>query len=90
MKAFHSLTLSSTLKNIREQRVFVKPAITVKTPPSIYKKSIILLSVLGVIVFFAAGDVPVGIVFIGLALISLTESPTRFGVFPAGARLVGL
>jgi hypothetical protein len=30
------------------------------------------------------------IVFIGLSLIYLTEAPTRFGVFPAGARLVGV
>lgn len=49
-----------------------------------------LLSLLGAIVFFAVPDVPVAIVFIGLSLIYLTESPTRFGVFPAGARLVGL
>ncbi len=49
-----------------------------------------ILSVLGVVVFFAAGDAPVAIVFIGLSLIYLTESPTRFGVFPGGARLVGL
>ena len=48
------------------------------------------LSVLGVIVFVAAGDIPVAIVFIGLSLIYLTESPTRFGVFPAGGRLVAL
>jgi hypothetical protein len=49
-----------------------------------------LVSLLGVIVFFAAGDVPVAIVFIGLSLIYLTEAPTRFGIFPGGARLVGL
>jgi hypothetical protein len=49
-----------------------------------------LVSFLGVIVFFIAGDIPVLIVFIGLSLIYLTEAPTRFGVFPAGARLVGL
>lgn len=49
------------------------------------------LSLLGVIVFFAANDVPVAIVFIGLSLIYLTESPTRFGLLPAfGVRLVGL
>ena len=48
------------------------------------------LSLLGVIVFFAASDIPVAIVFIGLSLIYLTESPTRFGVFPMGGRLVGL
>ena len=49
-----------------------------------------LLSVLGVIVFIAAGDIPVAIVFIGLSLIYLTESPTRFGVFPGGGRLVAV
>jgi hypothetical protein len=49
-----------------------------------------LLSVLGVVVFIAAGDVPVVIVFIGLSLIYLTEAPTRFGLLAAGARLVGL
>jgi hypothetical protein len=54
-----------------------------------------LLSLLGVIIFFAAGDVPVAIVFIGLSLIYLTEAPTRFGVFPesapiTGGRLVGV
>jgi hypothetical protein len=49
-----------------------------------------LLSILGVIVFFAAHDVPVAIVFIGLSLIYLTEIPTRFGVLPGGGRLVGL
>jgi len=48
------------------------------------------LSVLGVIVFFGAGDIPVVIVFIGLSLIYLTESPTRFGVFPLGGRLVAV
>ena len=42
------------------------------------------LSLLGVIIFFAAGDVPVAIVFIGLSLIYLTEAPTRFGVLPMG------
>jgi hypothetical protein len=49
-----------------------------------------LLSILGIIVFFAAGDVPVAIVFIGLSLIYLTEIPTRFGVFPGGGRLVAV
>ena len=48
------------------------------------------LSLLGVIIFFAAGDVPVAIVFIGLSLIYLTEAPFRFGVLPMGGRLVGL
>src|SRR6266536_3084683 len=47
-------------------------------------------SVLGIVVFVVVPDIPVAIVFIGLALIYLTDSPTRFGVFPAGGRLVGL
>src|SRR5207302_182993 len=38
-----------------------------------------LLSILGVIVFALAGDIPVMIVFIGLSLIYLTEAPTRLG-----------
>ena len=49
-----------------------------------------LLSLLGVFIFFIAGDIPVAIVFIGLSLIYLTEAPARFGVLPMGARLVGL
>jgi hypothetical protein len=49
-----------------------------------------LLSVLGIIVFLGAGDIPVVVVFVGLALIYLTESPTRFGLFPGGGRLVAL
>src|SRR5579884_448566 len=48
-----------------------------------------LLSLLGVVVFFAANDVPVAIVFIGLSLIYLTEVPTRFGVFPDSGSLTG-
>ncbi len=49
-----------------------------------------VLSVLGVVIFFAANDIPVAIVFIGLSLIYLTESPFRFGVLPFGGRLVGI
>lgn len=49
-----------------------------------------ILSVLGVVIFFAANDIPVAIVFIGLSLIYLTESPFRFGVLPFGGRLVGI
>jgi hypothetical protein len=49
-----------------------------------------LLSVLGIIAFAGAGDIPVAIIFIGLALVYLTEIPTAFGVFPAGARLIGV
>lgn len=48
-----------------------------------------LLSLLGVVVFFAAGDTPVAIVFIGLTLIYLVEAPTRFGVFPASSPITG-
>ena len=49
-----------------------------------------LLGILGMLVFFAAGDAPVGILFIGLTLVYLTEIPTNFGLFPAGRRLIGL
>jgi hypothetical protein len=49
-----------------------------------------LISVLGIIVFLLAKDIPVMIVFIGLALIYLTEVPTRFGLLANGGRLVGL
>jgi hypothetical protein len=49
-----------------------------------------LLSILGVLVFHAAGDIPVMFVFVGLTLVYLTEIPTRFGVFPGGVRLIGL
>ncbi len=51
-----------------------------------------ILSVLGVVVFFAAGDWPVALVFVGLSLIYLSEAPTRFGALPSnvGPRLVGL
>ena len=47
------------------------------------------ISVLGAIVFFAASDVPVAILFVGLSLIYLSEIPTRFGLLPMGGRLVG-
>ncbi len=48
------------------------------------------LSILGVIVFVIASDIPVAIVFIGLSLIYLTEIFTRFGLYPGGGRLVGV
>ena len=48
------------------------------------------LSVLGAIVFFAASDVPVAILFIGLSLIYLSEFPYRFGFFAMGGRFVAL
>jgi len=47
------------------------------------------LSLLGVLVFFQAGDVPVGILFIILLLIYLTEIPTRLGPWVPGGRLIG-
>lgn len=49
-----------------------------------------LLSILGMLVFFGAHDVPVGILFIGLTLVYLTEIPTNFGVLASGRRLIGL
>jgi hypothetical protein len=48
-----------------------------------------LLGILGALVFFAAGDAPVGILFIGLTLVYLTEIPVNFGVFAGGTRLIG-
>jgi hypothetical protein len=50
----------------------------------------LLISVLGIIVFLGANDIPVVILFGGLTLIYLTEIPARFGVLPGGGRLVGL
>jgi hypothetical protein len=50
----------------------------------------LLLSILGVLVFFQAGDIPVCILFIGLSLVYFTEIPTRLGGHPGGARLIGL
>lgn len=49
-----------------------------------------LVSVLGMLVFFKAGDVPVGILFIFLTLIYLTEIPTRLAGWKNGIRLVGV
>ncbi|MCL6453533.1 MAG: hypothetical protein K6T78_07880 [Alicyclobacillus sp.] len=48
-----------------------------------------LLSILGMLIFFAAGDVPVAILFIGLTLIYLTEIPARFTGSSGAGRLVG-
>jgi hypothetical protein len=48
------------------------------------------LSILGILVFWKAGDIPVAIVFIGLALVYLTEIPTRFMTLALGARIIGL
>src|SRR5579884_3399653 len=49
-----------------------------------------LVSVLGVVIFIMAKDIPVAIVFIGLSLIYLTESPTRFGLLPSGGKIVAV
>lgn len=49
-----------------------------------------LLSILGVVVFLNANDIPVVIVFIGLTLIYLTEILARFGILSWGGRLVGV
>jgi hypothetical protein len=49
----------------------------------------LLLSILGAVVFAAAGAPAVAILFVGLSLIYATEVPTRFGVLE-GQRLVGL
>jgi hypothetical protein len=50
----------------------------------------LIISVLGVVIFLDANDIPVAIVFIGLSLIYLTEAPTRFFALPFGTRIVGL
>jgi hypothetical protein len=50
----------------------------------------LFLSALGIDVFFHAGDTPVMLIFVGLALIYLVEIPTRFLSWNAGGRLVGL
>lgn len=48
-----------------------------------------LISLLGMLIFFKAGDVPVAILFIGLVLIYLTEIPARFSGSQALGRTVG-
>lgn len=50
----------------------------------------LLVSALGMLIFFGAGDVPVAILFIGLVLIYLTEIPARFLNSVGFARAVGL
>lgn len=50
----------------------------------------LFLSLLGVSVFRAAGDIPVMIVFVGLSLIYASEILTHFLSWSPGARLVGL
>lgn len=48
------------------------------------------ISVLGLIIFFMAGGYGVGILFIGLTLIYLTEIPAKFASSLGLARLTGL
>ncbi len=50
----------------------------------------LLVSILGMLIFFGAHDVPVAIVFIGLVLIYACEIPARFTHATSWARLVGL
>src|SRR6201982_2973626 len=50
----------------------------------------LFLSILGVDVFRRAGDIPVMIIFVCLALIYAVEIPTRLFSWNAGSRLVGL
>jgi hypothetical protein len=50
----------------------------------------LFLSVLGLDVFFRAGDTPVTLVFLGLTIIYAIEIPTRFLSWNTGGRLVGL
>jgi len=50
----------------------------------------LFLSILGVDVFWRAGDIPVMIIFVGLTLIYATEVPTRLLSWNSGLRLIGL
>jgi hypothetical protein len=50
----------------------------------------LFLSILGIDVFWHAGDIPVMILFAALALIYAIEIPTRLLSWRSGARLVGL
>jgi hypothetical protein len=50
----------------------------------------LFLSILGVDVFYRAGDIPVMIIFVGLTLIYATEIPTRLLSWKSGTRLIGL
>lgn len=59
------------------------------TPDGYMAIAFALVSILGIIVFLGANDVPVAIVFIGLTLIYLTEIPTRLGFFPENGYLTG-
>jgi hypothetical protein len=48
------------------------------------------LSILGVDVFWRAGDIPVMIIFLGLTAIYVTEVPTRLLSWKSGVRIIGL
>lgn len=50
----------------------------------------LFLSILGVDVFWRAGDIPVMIVFVGLTLIYASEIPTRLLSWTSGGRLTAL
>lgn len=50
----------------------------------------LIISVLGLLIFFMDGGYGVGILFIGLTLIYLTEIPAKFNGSAALGRLVGL
>jgi hypothetical protein len=50
----------------------------------------LFLSILGIHIFGHAGDIPVMIIFVGLALIYAIEIPMRLLSWSAGGRIVGL
>ena len=60
------------------------------TPEGWMAIGFLLLSILGVLVFYQAGDIPVCILFIGLTLVYITEIPTRLAGLAMGERLIGL
>lgn len=60
------------------------------TPDGWMAIAFLAISVLGVIVFAKADDIPVMFVFIGLSLIYLTEIPTRLAGWSVGGRFVAL
>jgi hypothetical protein len=69
-------------------------------PPAIYQLQrtarwldghcISVLSILGVNVFWRAGDIPVMLTFVGLTLIYAIEVPTRLLSWRSGTQLIGL
>ncbi len=61
-----------------------------ETPEGWMAIAFLFLSILGMSVFFIAGDVPVALLFIGLSLIYLFEIPTKFSGSKSGARWVGV